>query len=668
MCSLCRVGPWLNSTPSSLYPRSDHVALVLKKLGLSRPFDLLLHLPARYVDETAIYPIAALKPGMHAIIEGKISHAAQKPKYLEAIVEDHTEKARLIFFQAQWVKQKLKTGTVVRIAGEVRPGLFGLEFVHPRILAPAKPLPKTLTPVYPVVAGLAQKDIQKAMGILLAEVFAETIAAPGLISFDEAIKVIHQPPPEALDALNSKTHAAFLRLSLDELVALNLALRLSLKENQKAPKIQSTGQLRAAFMKSLPFTLTKGQEEAFFEIERDLHREIPMHRLLQGDVGSGKTVVAALASLAAIEAGFQVAWMAPTEILAEQHFEKLFSWFFPLGLKVGLLSAGTASAQRKQTLKETAQGNFDIVCGTHALIEDQVRFSRLGLIVIDEQHRFGVDQRLKLRKKGHGVHQLMMTATPIPRTLALSYYADLDVSTIAEMPKGRQAITTKLVDAKNREELLAWMEAKLQAGEQGYWVCPLVEASEELDLKAALETFEAFQKRFAAIGLIHGRMKSLDKGQAMRDFAEGRTRLLVATTVIEVGIDVPEASFMVIEHAERLGLSQLHQLRGRIGRGTKKSVCALLYYPPLSEDAKTRLKAIYEHQDGFAIAEVDLRLRGPGELAGIRQSGLPELKVADLTNVVLVEKALEIAKSLSEDLTEKHLQRWYGEKLRYLTA
>ena len=459
-----------------------------------------------------------------------------------------------------------------------------------------------------------------------------------------------------------------MRVALDELIALHLALRSGLKENQKAPIFQSTGLLRQAFLQTLPFTLTPGQKKALAEIEQDLAKDIPMHRLLQGDVGSGKTVVATLASLLAVEAGFQVAWMAPTEILAEQHFEKLFAWLSPLGIKVGLLSAGMSAAHKKQTLEAAMRGDLAIVCGTHALIEDGVRFAHLGLIVIDEQHRFGVDQRLRLRQKGCGVHQLMMTATPIPRTLALSYYSDLNVSVIAERPEGRQAIATKLIHAQKREELLAWIGEKLRQGERGYWVCPLVEASDELDLQAAMDTFADFQQRFECVGLIHGKMKSLEKGQAMRNFAEGKTRLLVATTVIEVGIDVPEATFMVIEHAERLGLSQLHQLRGRIGRGAQKSVCVLLYYPPLSEDAKTRLKVIYDHQDGFAIAEEDLRLRGPGELAGIRQSGLPELKVADFSNTTLVEEALAIAKHLPQNVAARHLQRWYGEKLSYLTA
>jgi ATP-dependent DNA helicase RecG len=658
----------LNSTQSSLYRKADPVTPVLQKLGLQRPFELLLHLPLRYVDETTVYPLNTLKPGTYTLAEGKIAHVAQKPKYLEVAFEDHTDKARLVFFQAHWVKQKLKVGAHIRIAGEARHGLFGLEFIHPRILAPQKPLRKTLTPIYPMVAGLTQKDIEKAITHVLDGCFEDTISLPHWISLEAALKTIHQPPPEALHLLNEKQHPAFLRVALDELIALHLALRSGLKENQKAPTFQSAGLLRQAFLQTLPFTLTPGQKKALTEIEQDLSKDIPMHRLLQGDVGSGKTVVATLASLLAVEAGFQVAWMAPTEILAEQHFEKLFAWLSPLGIKVGLLSAGMSAAHKKQTLEATMRGDLAIVCGTHALIEDGVRFTRLGLIVIDEQHRFGVDQRLRLRQKGCGVHQLMVTATPIPRTLALSYYSDLDVSVIAERPAGRQAIATKLIHAQKREELLAWIGQKLRQGEQGYWVCPLVEASEELDLQAAMDTFADFQQRFEGVGLIHGKMKSLEKGQAMRNFAEGKTRLLVATTVIEVGIDVPEATFMVIEHAERLGLSQLHQLRGRIGRGAQKSVCVLLYYPPLSEDAKTRLKVIYDHQDGFAIAEEDLRLRGPGELAGIRQSGLPELKVADFSNTTLVEEALAIAKQLPQDVAAKHLQRWYGEKLTYLTA
>ena len=548
--------------------------------------------------------------------------------------------------------------------------------VHPRIrvVTEGTPLPDRLTPVYPTTAGLPQHSVRHAVHTHLGRANLDEVLPRSLLdrlnfpAFAEAVRLLHDPPPAVvLDALEQRTHPAWQRMKFDELLAQQLSMRMHRRrrDTTRAPQLRPSGKLAERMIASLPFELTGAQVRVLGEIHADLARAHPMQRLLQGDVGSGKTVVAALAGLAAIEGGYQVAVMAPTEILAEQHYEKLTAWLEPLGVRIAWLS-GSLKAAAKRQQQARAAADAQLVVGTHALIQEAVDFARLGLAIVDEQHRFGVAQRLALRKKGGNPHQLMMSATPIPRTLAMSYYADLDVTVLDELPPGRSPVKTRLVADGRRDDVVAFVARHGEVGRQAYWVCPLIEESEALQLQTAEETFARLGAELPGltVGLVHGRLKAAQKHATMAAFAAGSIDVLVATTVIEVGVDVPNASLMVVEHAERFGLSQLHQLRGRVGRGAAESSCVLLYAQPLSETARRRLKIIFEYTDGFEIARQDLQLRGPGEFVGSRQSGVPLLRYADLEgDADLVEAARTVAETMLDEApaaAERHLQRWLG--------
>jgi ATP-dependent DNA helicase RecG len=667
------------------FPVSPAIKARLEKLGLYSDADLALHLPLRWEDETRITAIRDLVPGRPAVIQARVLEAEvlyrPRRQLVATLADDSGELiVRFLNFYPSQV-QALQPGRLFRIAGEARGGFFGLEMVHPRCqpVQPDTPLPERLTPVYPTTAGLGQTSLRKLVDKALHAVdLAETLpeeayARTSLPSFAEAVHLLHYPDPGMpLAQLEAREHPAFRRLAFDELLAQQFSLRLARKARaeKRATPLKPGGRLSQALLAALPFKLTAAQEQAWQEISRDLGGAHPMRRLLQGDVGSGKTVVAALACLQAVENGMQAAIMAPTEILAEQHFHKLKSWFEPLGIEVTWLASALAPAQKKQALARIASGEAQLAVGTHALFQKGVHFHGLGLVVVDEQHRFGVRQRLALSQKGAEPHQLMLSATPIPRTLAMSYYADLDVSTIAELPPGRTPVATKLIADNRRDDILQRVRAVCREGGQAYWVCPLIEESEKIDLQTALDTHARLQLQLPelSIGLVHGRMKPAEKQAVMSAFQANAIQLLVSTTVIEVGVDVPNASLMVIEHAERFGLSQLHQLRGRVGRGARESVCILLYQNPLSEDARSRLRIIYETTDGFEIARQDLLLRGPGELLGARQSGAPLLRFANPErDRDLLERAARLGPSLLErqpEAVRAHLGRWLGGRLK----
>ncbi|HEY0842242.1 ATP-dependent DNA helicase RecG [Methylotenera sp.] len=653
----------------------------LAKLGISNLQGLLLHLPLRYIDETHVTAVRDLRMGESAQVEGEIVHAevTYKPrKALIARLEDASGQLTLRFlhFYPSQINA-LKVGNKLRVYGEVRSGFFGYEMVHPTCKAVGEKtiVAETLTPVYPTVAGLGQASLRKAIGIALRQqgemhetLPAQIYADLNLPSFASSLAALHHPSPDvSLRALDNKSTTHWRRLAFDELLAQQLSMRkhYARRRSVSAPQFKRSKQLVSALLKSLPFALTGAQQKVALEIERDLTQAHPMQRLLQGDVGSGKTIVACMAALQCVESGWQVALMAPTEILAEQHYRKMLSWLQPLDIKIAWLTGSQNKKDRDAALASIANGEAKLVVGTHALFQEAVRFKGLGLAIIDEQHRFGVHQRLALRQKGQPEpHQLMMSATPIPRTLSMSYYADLDVSVIDELPPGRSPIVTKIVSDARRDEILQRVREACLQGNQAYWVCPLIEESEALQLATANDTYALMQQEFPElkVGLVHGRMKPAEKQAVMAEFSAGHSQLLVATTVIEVGVDVPNASLMVIEHAERMGLSQLHQLRGRVGRGAAKSTCILLYQNKLSETARARLKVIYESNDGFAIAQADLQIRGPGELLGVRQSGVPMLKIADLErDVDLLEAAKILADTLLQNYpaqVEQHLDRW----------
>jgi ATP-dependent DNA helicase RecG len=654
----------------------------LSKLGIQSVQGLLLHLPLRYIDETHITAVRDLRVGESVQVEGEIVHAevSYKPrKALMARLEDASGQLTLRFlhFYPSQIAA-LKVGKKLRVYGEVRSGFFGYEMVHPscKAVGETSVVAQTLTPVYPSVAGLSQASLRKAIGLALKQqAWAETLPASlyqalNLPSFADSLQALHNPAADVdVAALSDKITPHSRRLALDELLAQQLSMRkhYARRRSVDAPRFMPSKKWVSALLKSLPFALTAAQQKVALEIERDLTQAHPMQRLLQGDVGSGKTIVACMAALQAIENGWQVALMAPTEILAEQHYQKMLGWLKPLGIQTAWLTGSQSKKDRELAMQAIANGSAQLAVGTHALFQEAVQFKQLGLAIIDEQHRFGVQQRLALRQKGQPEpHQLMMTATPIPRTLSMSYYADLDVSVIDELPPGRTPIVTKLVSEARRDEILQRVRESCAQGHQAYWVCPLIEESEALQLVTANDTFALMQSIFPelAIGLVHGRLKSAEKQAVMTEFSAGRIQLLVATTVVEVGVDVPNANLMVIEHAERMGLSQLHQLRGRVGRGAAKSTCILLYQNKLSEMASARLKVIYESNDGFAIAQADLNLRGPGEFLGLRQSGVPMLKIADLNrDADLLEYAKSQAEALLNDCpsaVEQHLDRWLG--------
>lgn len=663
----------------------------LAKLGIHRRFDLALHLPLRYEDETRLQRIAELTPGTRAQVEGEIVHSEIIYRPRRALLCRLQEGNELLFlrflhFYPSQVKS-LAIGKRIRVLGEVRMGFFGLEMVHPVCKAAGEnmPLPGALTPVYPATAGLSQVQLRKLIQPALDELeLTDTLPQPllnrlKLPDFASSVRLLHNPPPEVNEeALAGCTHPAWQRIKFDELLAQQLSMRLHYRErrSRNAPCINASGKLTNQLLNALPFHLTGAQQKAWREISRDLAEPHPMRRLLQGDVGSGKTIVAALAALQAVENGYQAALMSPTEILAEQHYLKLRDWLAPIGIEPVWLSGSLKKKEKQAACERIARGETQLAIGTHVLFQEQVEFSKLGLVIVDEQHKFGVQQRLALRGKGGEPHQLMMSATPIPRTLAMSYYADLDVSIIDELPPGRTPIITKLVADTRREEVLSRVRAACQEGRQAYWVCPLIDESDAMDreLQNAIETYQVLCEALPelAVGLVHGRLESAEKTRVMAAFKAGEIQLLVATTVIEVGVDVPNANLMVIEHAERMGLAQLHQLRGRIGRGAAQSLCILLFQQPLSELARARLKIIYENTDGFEIARHDLLLRGPGELLGARQSGAPILRFADVSeDAVLLEAARMAADELLRDFPEEarlHLQRWMADRHDYLHA
>ncbi len=674
--------------PHSLPANLQKVTLgKLAKLGIHNRFDLVLHLPLRYEDETKVVRIAELQPGESQQVEGEVTHCevAYRPRRsLICQLQDDTGVVHLRFLNFYPSQQKqLAVGKRIRALGEVRMGYFGLEMVHPkcRVGGENAPLKQALTPVYPTTAGLPQATLLKQIHAALQELEltdtlpAEILARLKLPAFADSVQLLHNPPPHVdEEALLQHAHPAWLRIKFDELLAQQLSMRVHYRKrrNRTAPQLPGHGHLSSALLKSLPFALTNAQQKVWSEISHDLTQSHPMQRLLQGDVGSGKTIVAALAALQAIENGYQVAFMAPTEILAEQHYLKLRDWLEPLGISPAWLSGSLKKKDKTAACERIASGDTLLAIGTHALFQSQVEFKKLGLVIVDEQHKFGVQQRLALRGKGSEPHQLMMSATPIPRTLAMSYYADLDVSVIDELPPGRTPVVTKLVSDARREEVFERVRNACLEGRQAYWVCPLIDESETLQLQTALETHATLSEIFPElrIGLVHGKLNNSEKAQVMAAFKANEVQLLVATTVIEVGVDVPNASMMVIDHAERMGLSQLHQLRGRVGRGAAHSLCILLFQTPLSELARARLKIIFENTDGFEIAQQDMQLRGPGELLGARQSGVPMLRFADITqDAPLLNYARDMADEMLRDHPEAaraHLQRWMANKPDYL--
>ena len=691
--------------PASKAQAKSPAQKALEKLGLRRDIDLALHLPLRYEDETRIVRLADARDGEVVQFEGQVMHSEisiRSRRQLLVTVDDGSDTCVLRFLNFYPSHQKtLSVGAQVRVRGEIRGGFLGREMMHPHFKLAGGELPGALTPVYPTSAGLPQVYLRKAVlsGLTRADL-RETIPAPflsgnmplRLSSLRDALQFLHHPTPDvALETLEGRSHPAWQRLKAEELLAQQLSqlqarrVRAAMRAPALAGSVLRGAQhpcLHAQLLEGLPFRLTAAQQRVGQEIEADLKKSIPMHRLLQGDVGAGKTVVAALAAARCIDAGWQCALMAPTEILAEQHFRKLLSWLEPLGIKTAWLTGSQKTKERREMLALIESGEARLVIGTHAIIQDKVKFNNLALAIIDEQHRFGVAQRLALRSKmtddGQEPHLLMMTATPIPRTLAMSYYADLDVSTLDELPPGRTPIVTKVVNDARRDEVVARIQAQIAEGRQIYWVCPLIEESESIDLVNATQTHQALSEALpdVLVGLLHSRMPVAEKKAVMSLFVDGVMAVLVSTTVIEVGVDVPNASLMVIEHAERFGLSQLHQLRGRVGRGAAASACVLLYStgdaPRLGEVARARLKAMVETNDGFEIARRDLDIRGPGEFLGARQSGAALLRFADLqTDAALLAWAREVAPLMLDQYpepAERHVLRWLGGKAEFLKA
>ena len=652
----------------------------LEKLGLRSRLDFVLHLPLRYEDETVLTPVHAAPPGQPALVQARLQRVAVVFRGKRQLIVNAEGPLILRFFhfhqgQVAAFKRAIENGQLVRAFGEARLG----EMVHPRyrFVAGDEPLPETLTPVYPATAGVGQGTLRPQVlealdsGPLEDTVPPELRRRYALPGFEESVKLLHRPPP-GIDAtsLIGRTHPAWRRVKFDELLAQQLSMRFAYRtrRRRRAQRLRP-GPLLNSFLRKLPFKLTAAQERALNEVVNDLTQEHPMQRLLQGDVGSGKTIIAAIACLAAVDSGAQAAVMAPTEILSEQHFRKFSEWLTPLGVRIAWLHGGLGSAGKKRVQAEIASGDAQIAIGTHALVQKGVGFARLALAVVDEQHRFGVQQRLTLRKKGDDTapHQLMMSATPIPRTLSMTYFADLDVSLIDQMPPGRQPVKTRLFSAEKRGEVLTRIRSACAEGQQAYWVCPVIEESKE-GVQTAVETYQRLTRELSglSVGLLHGRMGPDEKAAVMAGFVAGKVQLLVCTTVIEVGVDVPNASLMVIESAERFGLSQLHQLRGRIGRGARESVCILLYGEPLAETARERLKVIYENTDGFVIAQRDLEQRGPGEYLGERQSGDPLLRFADVErDRDLVGMAIAAAEEMIEHhpaAARAHVERWLGSR------
>lgn len=669
----------------------------LAKIGLRSIQDILFHLPLRYLDRTQVTPIGALQPGTNVVIEGEVRASDLvfgKRRSLLCKLQDATGTVSLRFYHFNKVQQQnLSAGKRIRVLGEVRRGASGLEFYHPEyeFLDEFQPqeLEQHLTAIYPATEGLTQLRLRslakQALVWLtthpLTEYLPEDLRAKTQSTLADAIRFLHQPPANAnSSALQEGRHPHQQRLAFEELLAHHLSLLLLRQEHQSqaAPVLTINSKLHQQFLSQLPFNPTHAQEKVFAEISQDLQKTIPMLRLVQGDVGSGKTLVAAMAALVAIANGYQVAIMAPTEILAEQHKANFWCWMQALSISVGWLSGRLGVKEKREQLAAIAEGKAQLIVGTHALFQDSVNFFNLGLVIIDEQHRFGVDQRLSLRDKGaHGKirpHQLIMTATPIPRTLAMSAYADMDISIIDELPPGRTPITTVTISNQRRDEIIERVEHACEDGKQVYWVCTLIEESEQLEAQAAEAIAAQLGEQLPSIniGLVHGRLKAKEKDAVMQAFKSGELQLLVATTVIEVGVDVPNASLMIIENPERLGLAQLHQLRGRVGRGSIASHCVLLYASPLSRHSKARLQVMRESSDGFYIAEQDLLLRGPGEVLGTRQTGEMQFKIADLQrDSYMLDKVQQIATRLLQEYPQNCqplMDRWLGQNHRYWHA
>ena len=682
---------------------SSALAPKLARLGVEQPQDILFVLPARYEDRTRVLPIGALQPGMRAVVEGEVLLAQivfRRRRSLLVRLADGAGALTLRFFyftNAQ--RESFVRGTRLRCHGEIRRGPLGLEIVHPeyrRVVGLGEPLPQTMTPIYPATDGLTQgrlralvdRALQTLASSGVAELLPESLLQrSGLPTLSASLQFMHRPPVGTqLAELASGRHPAQRRLAFEELLAHQLSLMELRRHTRRDHAIALTDAqgLQARLLAALPFSLTGAQRRVLDDVERDLTASTPMARLVQGDVGCGKTVIAAAAAARAIGSGAQVAFMAPTELLAEQHARSLMGWFDPLGVTVSLLTGSQPVRARRAALQAIATGRAQLCVGTHALFQQQVRFSHLGLAIIDEQHRFGVQQRLQLAAKGGAAstassastaertpHQLIMSATPIPRTLAMTLYADLDVSIVDELPPARTPVRTVVLPEQKRAAIVARIDEACRSGRQAYWVCPLIEESEELAASAAEETAAALAEALPAqrVELLHGRMPSKQKDQVMQRFAAGELQLLVATTVIEVGVDVPNASLMVIENAERMGLAQLHQLRGRVGRGVHQSSCVLLYRSPLSPMARARLAAIRDTNDGFRIARADLELRGPGELLGRRQTGLAQLRVADLSrDADMLDDVRAAAAQMLEAMPERVAAlrtRWIGEREQY---
>lgn len=687
-----------NEKPAKKKAETVSVAERVARMGLINDWDFVLHLPLRYEDETRITRICDLKAGDWAQIQGTvISSRTQGGRFMQLIasVSDGTAniEIRFLHFYPK-MRERFKSGTLLRLSGQVQqqPVQFGggLQMLHPKIKDPitdTSELPSTLTPVYPAGEHITQTWLRKRIDRAMLDVdltdivpasFTQSLSLPTL---RDALKSLHHPSPGAdYEAYSERRTPEWRRLKFDELLAQQLTLRYAreVKSELQAPRLLGThGNLREKLTASLPFSLTGAQKRVLVEIYTDLAQNAPMNRLVQGDVGCGKTIVAALSALQAVDSGYQAALMAPTEILAEQHYLKLKPLLEPLGVKVVLLTGSLRTKEKVLRQDMVASGQSQVVIGTHALIQDAVKFHKLGLAIVDEQHRFGVEQRLKLRnavQEGTLPHLLMLSATPIPRTLAMGYLADIDVSVIDELPPGRTPIVTTLISMDRTAEVTSAVQRAVSSGSQVYWVCPLIEDSEKSDLTAATLRRDALEQELPGcrVALVHGAMSAEEKQSIMNAFSSGEVDILVATTVIEVGVDVPNASVMIIEHAERFGLSQLHQLRGRVGRGSKKSFCLLLYAPNLSEVGKERLSVIRSSTDGFEIARQDLRLRGPGEFMGAKQSGAPLLRFADLdTDVELLDAARQAAQTwLTTDPKSalQHARRWFAGSGNFLQA
>jgi ATP-dependent DNA helicase RecG len=688
--------PPLDERPvTSLRGVGPALAATLDRLGLRTVQDVLFHLPLRYEDRTRVVPIGTLRAGDRAVIEGEIQLAEvvfRRRRALLCRIADGSGWLTLRFFHFSAAQQEgLARGTRIRCFGEARPGPAGLEIVHPeyRKITPGVPdaASESLTSVYPTTEGVQQGRMRALTSLALAQlpggglrdwVSPDVLGMVGLPTLEEALRYVHRPPPDAdIESLNAGRHPAQRRLAFEELLAHQLSLRLlrQAADRDDAWPLPRRTDLVDRCLAQLPFQLTAAQRRVWNEVSVDLERLHPMMRLVQGDVGSGKTVVAALAALRAVEHGAQAAVMAPTELLAEQHARNFAGWLDPLGVRVGLLTGRLAGKARAALARDLAGGAVQVAVGTHALFQEGVDFDRLALVIVDEQHRFGVHQRMQLRDKGRAEgrypHQLVMTATPIPRTLAMTAYADLDVSIIDELPPGRTPVRTVVLPDARRDEVVARIDAACRAGRQAYWVCPLIDESDAVRHQAAEETAAALSAALpdVRVGLVHGRMPGSRKDAVMTAFKQGQLDLLVATTVIEVGVDVPNASLMVIENAERMGLAQLHQLRGRVGRGTVESTCVLLYAPPLAPIARERLAVLRDTNDGFEVSRRDLELRGPGELLGTRQTGLMQLRVAELVRdsdlLPGVQRAADLMLSGPRANIEALLRRWVGDGERF---